>query len=115
MKHRLAVVAVICACAALVFVSTARTLAQEKKDAPNIIRYSGTIKVLNKDDKTFTIQTKTAAAGIQIRYTDKTRFTYRNQPSSVDELKEGRRVIAVMDPAQEKDLVALRVDIRELE
>jgi hypothetical protein len=114
MKHRLAVVVAICACAALVLVLTVQALAQER-DAANLIRYSGTIKVLNKDTKSFTIQTKTAAAGIQIKYTDKTKFTYRNQPSSIDELKEGRRVIAVLDPAQEKDMVALRVDIRELE
>jgi predicted RNA-binding protein Jag len=115
MKHRFVVVAAICACAALVLVSTVQTLAQEKKDAVNLTRYSGTIKVLDKDDKTFTIQTKTAGAGIQIKYTETTKFTYRNQPSSIDELKQGRRVIILLDPAQEKNLVALRIDIRELD
>ena len=111
MKLRFAVIVAICACAALILVSAAQTLAQENKAAAKPIRYSGTVKVIDKATKTFTIQSKTA--GIQIKYTDKTTFTYRKQPSTIDEVKEGRRVIVLIDAAQPKDMVATRVDVRE--
>ena len=111
MKLRFAVIAAICVCAALILVSTAQTLAQGGKAAAKPVRYSGTVKVIDKDAKTFTIQSKTA--GIQIKYTDKTKFTYRKQPSTIAEVKEGRRVIVLIDGAQPKDMVALQIDIRE--
>ncbi len=110
MKHRFAVVVAICACVALVLVSAAQTLAQ--KNVSTGVQYSGTIKVIDKDGKTFTIQPKGVTGGVQIKYTEKTKFTYKSKPGSVDDLKEGRRVVVVVDKAQ-KTLVALRVDVRE--
>jgi hypothetical protein len=110
MKHRFAVVVAICACTALVFVLIAQTLAQSNKDTPTPVRYSGRINVLDKDAKTITVQVKNAT--IQIKYTDKTKFTYRNEPGSVNDLQKGRRVIVLVDPAQ-KDVVAERIDVTE--
>jgi hypothetical protein len=109
MKYRFAVVVAICACAALLLISTAQTLAQT--DAGNPVRHSGTIKILNKDTKTITIQQDTAV--LVIKYTDQTKYTYRNQPGSIDDVQEGRPVIILIDPAQKKDIVALRIDVRE--
>jgi hypothetical protein len=111
MKHRFAVVVAICACAALVFISTAQSLAQTEKDAGNPVRYSGSIKILNKDTKTITLQHETTV--LVIKYTDQTKYTYRNQPGSIDDVKEGSPVIVLIDPAQKKDMVALRIDVRE--
>ena len=111
MKYRFAVVVAICACAALVLLSTAQTLAQTDKDAGNPVRHSGTIKILNKDAKTITIQQDTAV--LVIKYTDQTKYTYRNQPGSIDDVQEGRPVIVLIDPAQKKDMVAVRIDVRE--
>jgi len=109
MKHRFAVVVAICACAVLVLVSTAQMMAQEPTDQ---VRYSGTIKELNMEAKTFTLETP-KTANIQVKFTDQTKYTYRNQPSTVAELKQGRRAIVMMDPAQKKEMVALRIDIRD--
>lgn len=111
MKHRFAVVIAICACAALVLISTAQTLAQTEKAATDPARYSGTIKILNKDTKTITIQHETTV--ILVKYTDQTKYTYRNQPGSIDDVQEGRPVIVLIDPAQKKDMVAVRIDVRE--
>jgi len=108
MKRRFAIAA-ICVCAALILVSTAQTLAQETKSPA---KYTGTIMVLNKEAKTFTIQQVSSTTSIQMKYTDKTVFTYRNKPSTIDELKEGRRVTVVTDPEQTKEIVALRIDFR---
>jgi len=108
MKSKFAVVLAVCACAALFLVSTAQMLAQETQPA----RYSGTITILNKDTKTISLRQKDAAV-LQIKYTDQTQYTYRNESSSADELKEGRRVIVLIDPNQKKELVAVRIDIRE--
>jgi len=109
MKHRFAVVVSLCACAALILLFAAQIPAQEQKD---LIRYSGTIKELNMEAKTFTLETPTIA-NIQVKFNDKTQYTYRNQPSTIDELKQGRRVIIIMDPAQAKEMVASRIDIRD--
>jgi hypothetical protein len=111
MKHRLTVIVAICACAALVLISTASTLAQTDKAAGAPVRHSGIVKIINKEAKTISIQQDTAV--IVIKYNDKTTYTYRNQPGSIDDVKEGRPVIVLIDPAQPKDLVALRIDLRE--
>jgi Cu/Ag efflux protein CusF len=112
MKPRFAVVVAVCACAALILVSAAQMLAQEKKSAATPAQYSGVIKNLDKNAKTFMLHSTTMTAGIQVKYTDKTKFTFRNKPSSIDELKEGRRVMVLIDPAQKKEMIALRVDFR---
>jgi hypothetical protein len=111
MKRRFVLPVAIFACAALVFVLTGQMVAQEQKTAGQPIKYEGRINVLNKEGKTISIQAKSGV--MQIKYTDKTQFTYRNKPGTIDDMKEGRRIIALVDPAQKKDVVALRIDIRE--
>jgi hypothetical protein len=111
MKRRLALVVAISACAALVLVLTGQMVAQEKTTTEKPIKYEGRINVLSKDAKTISIQAKSGT--MQIKYTDKTQFTYRNKPGTIDDMKEGRRVIVLVDPAQKKDVVALRIDVRE--
>ncbi len=111
MKRRFVSVVAIFACAAMVFVSSGQMAAQEQKTTEQPIKYEGRINVLNKDGKTISIQAKSGV--MQIKYTDKTQFTYRNKPGSIGDLKEGLRIVVLADPAQKKDIVALRIDVRE--
>ena len=113
MRLRFAVAVAVIACAALVLLSTAQMLAQEKNAAAKPAQYNGTIKTLDKNAKTFTLQSGSTTAGIQVKYSDTTKFTHRNKPGSVDDLKEGRRVMVLIDPAKPKDMVALRIDFRD--
>jgi hypothetical protein len=106
MKHRFAVVVAICACAALFLISTAQTMAQK---AP--AKYTGTITVLDKNLKIFTMQQKTA--GIQIKYNDKTKFTYKGKAASADQLKQGLRVVVLVDTSQTKEMMAQQIDLRD--
>jgi hypothetical protein len=77
----------------------------------DVVRYDGRIKALNKEAKTFTIQSRKGA--VQIKYNEKTRITYRNKTASINDLREGRRVIVLLDP-REKELIATRIDMREV-
>jgi hypothetical protein len=49
----------------------------------------------------------------QVIYDDKTAFTFRNKPATLDEVKEGRRVIAVGKNNDKNQLIATRIDIRD--
>ena len=111
MRHRFALAVAIFACAALVFVSTDQSAAQEQKSDKKPLQYSGRVNVLSKDAMTISIQAKSRV--LQIKYTEKTKFTFRNKPGSIDDVKEGRRVIVLVDPDKQKDMVALRIDVRE--
>jgi hypothetical protein len=46
-------------------------------------------------------------------FNEKTAFTFRNKPATVEELKEGRRVIVVGQPNDKNQLVATRIDVRD--
>jgi hypothetical protein len=110
MKKGSLVTLAICLGIALVFALATQAVAQEKKAGKEPIRYSGRVNVMSKDAKSITIQVKSGV--MQIKYTDKTAFSYRNKPGTIDDVKEGRRVIILCDASQ-KDLVAVRVDVRE--
>jgi len=86
-------------------------VAQEKKAAaPKLDRVSGTIQIMNKDTSTLTVR----SGNIQrtVIYNADTKFTKVNQPGSIDELKEGVRVICVGKFDEKARLVATRIDVR---
>jgi hypothetical protein len=88
-------------------------VAQEKKKvaAPKEDRVSGTIQVMNKDASSFTVRT---SGNIQrtVVWNADTKFTKVNQPGSVDEIKEGVRVICMGKFDEKSRLVATRIDVR---
>jgi hypothetical protein len=88
-------------------------VAQEKKKAapPKEDRVSGTIQTMNKDASSFTVRT---SGNIQrtVVYNADTKFTKVNQPGSIDEVKEGVRVICVGKFDEKARLVATRIDVR---
>lgn len=86
-------------------------LAQKKAKAPKEDRLSGRIQMINKDTKTITLDVK----GIkrQIVYSDATKVTYRNAAGSMDQVKEGVRVIVLGKFNDKTQLEATRIDVRE--
>jgi len=84
--------------------------AQEKKTEKED-RLSGTIHMINKDTSTITIRRGNIQR--QVVYNADTKFTYRNKPSTMEEAKEGRRVICLGKFNDKTQLLATRVDVRE--
>ncbi|MCG6926639.1 MAG: hypothetical protein LJF30_15180 [Acidobacteria bacterium] len=48
-----------------------------------------------------------------VAWNDKTAFTYRNEASSLDDLKDGRRVICLGTFGESNRMEARRVDVRD--
>lgn len=92
----------------LTFASQA--FAADKAKKPS--RLSGRIHMINKDTSTITIRTS-GNVQRQVVYDGNTKFTYRNAASSMDEAKEGRRVICLGSFNEKTQLVATRIDVRE--
>jgi hypothetical protein len=88
-------------------------VAQEKKKAAQAKedRVSGTIQMMNKDTSTLTVRT---SGNIQrtVVYNADTKFTKVNKPGSLDEVKEGVRVICLGKFDEKSRLVATRIDVR---
>ncbi|MBI3697713.1 MAG: hypothetical protein HY238_23135 [Acidobacteria bacterium] len=88
------------------------TYAKEKKAAgPKEDRLSGTIHMINKDTSTVTVRKGNVQR--QVVYNADTKYTYRNKPGSMDDVKEGRRVICLGKFNDKTQLVATRIDVRE--
>ncbi len=88
------------------------TYAKEKKAAAaKEDRLSGTIHMINKDTSTITLRKGNVQR--QIVYSADTKYTYRNKPGTMDDVKEGRRVICLGKFNDKTQLVATRIDVRE--
>ena len=91
--------------------------AQEKdpdKGKTPLTRVEGTIQSVDKAAKTLTVRLRGKTNTQVVVYNDKTMFTFRNKPASVDEVKDGRNVICLGNPT-DKQWVAARVDVRDEE
>ncbi len=76
-------------------------------------RVEGLVKSVDKAKSTFSIQqTDTSKVLWQIAFDQNTKFTYRNSASSVDDLKEGQRVVCLGKAGTTGKLTAARVDLR---
>jgi len=76
-------------------------------------RIDGSVHMINKTDKLVTVRLRGKAMQQEVIYDDKTAFTFRNKPSTLDEVKEGRRVIVVGKNNDKGQLVATRIDVRD--
>ena len=74
-------------------------------------RLSGVVHMINKDTSTVTIRRGNVQR--QVVYNSDTKITYRNAAGSMDEVKEGRRVICLGKFNDKTQLVATRIDVRE--
>lgn len=76
-------------------------------------RIDGTVHMIDKAAKVVTVRLRGKPDQRQVTYDDKTAFTYRNKPATLDEMKEGRRVIVLGKLTDKGQLVATRVDVRD--
>ncbi len=91
-----------------------QAFAQEKAKAkgPQLDRVSGTVQMISKDTNTITVRDSKNIMR-QVVYSDATKFTKVNKPGgSLDEIKEGTRIICLGKFDEKTRLVAARVDIR---
>jgi hypothetical protein len=89
--------------------------AQEKepdKGKTALKRVEGTIQSVDKAAKTLTVRLRGKTNTQVVVYNDKTMFTFRNKPGSVDDVKEARNVICLGTPS-DKEWLAARIDIRD--
>jgi hypothetical protein len=88
---------------------------QEAKKAPTTKpdRIDGSIHMIDKGAKMVTVRLRGKGEQREVLYDDKTAFTFRNKPATLDEVKEGRRVIVLGKHNDKHQLVATRIDIRD--
>jgi hypothetical protein len=88
--------------------------AQAKKDAKSgLDRIEGYVVTIDKDKSALTVRQKTGTNIVwKVVYNADTKFTYRNAPSKVDEVKEGRRLICLGKFDDKTTMTAARIDIR---
>jgi hypothetical protein len=79
-------------------------------------RLEGRVHMINWDTSTVTVNMQLTSQATQVPrlvvFSDATKFTYRNEPSSVEMLKEGRRVICLGKFDESGKFLAGRIDIR---
>ena len=73
-------------------------------------RLSGTVQMIDK--KTSTITLRKGSITRSVVYNTDTKFTKRNKPGSLDDVKEGRRLICLGKFGEKTSLVATRIDVR---
>lgn len=98
-------------CTLFVLVVANQALGQAKQPGTDLNRLSGRVHMIKKDAGEFQVR-----AGNAIRtvvYDASTAFSFRNEKSSVDSLKEGVRVICLGKFDEKNRLKAVRVDVRE--
>ncbi len=74
-------------------------------------RLEGTVKTINKDTSTIMIA-KGSNPPHTVIFSATTKFTKRNQPASLDDVKEGRRLICLGKFDDKTRLMATQIDVR---
>ena len=105
--------AMIAVAPSLVLASPLMAQADEEKKQGKVtsLRIEGTVVLISKDSSKITVQQQ-GNVRRTVLYNEKTRFTFRNKPGSIDQLKEGIRVICLGKENDKKDYLATRIDIR---
>jgi hypothetical protein len=93
---------------------TSQSTAQEKEKKPAAKvkedRLSGMVQMIDKNTSTITLRKGNITRSVV--YNNDTKFTKRNKPGSLDEVKEGRRLICMGKFDEKTRLVATRIDVR---
>jgi hypothetical protein len=71
--------------------------------------------MFDKATKVLTVRLRGKPMQREVVVDDKTAFTFRNKAATIEELKEGRRVIVLGKPNDKNQLVATRVDVRDVQ
>jgi Cu/Ag efflux protein CusF len=116
MRKTFSVVMVLLLACVVALSLTGQAFAQEKAKAkaaaPKVDRIAGTVHMIDKDSSTITVRDSRNVMR-QIVYSDATKFTKVNKPGgTLDEIKEGTRLICLGKFDEKTRLVAARIDIR---
>jgi hypothetical protein len=76
-------------------------------------RVEGQVHMIDKATSTITVRVTAKTNQVQVVYNDKTKFTFRNKAATVDDVKEGRRVICIGEKNDKQQLIATQVDVRD--
>jgi hypothetical protein len=98
-------------CVVFTLIVADQAMAQAKQPGTDLNRLSGRVHMIKKDANEFQIRVGNAFRTIV--YDDSTAFSFRNQKSDINSLKEGVRVICLGKFDDKNRLKATRVDIRE--
>jgi hypothetical protein len=115
MKRAIPVVMVLVLASALVF--GVRLYAQVTKDKETgLDRIEGRIQSINKDKSTLAVMqsggTQSGGKAVwQVVFNAQTKFSMRNQPAKMEDVKDGLRVI-VLGKYENNTMTAARIDIR---
>lgn len=114
MKRTLMTVSALLAGVVLVFGLASTAYAQKgKKAAADQDRISGTVQTINKDTSAITVRQRSTNASRVVVYSPDTKITKQNKAGgTIDEIKEGARIICVGKFDEKTRLVATRIDIR---
>ncbi len=112
MKRSIACMVVMTLICSLVMVSS--VYAQAKQDEKSKLdRIEGTVTGINKDKSEIMIRQSGSNNVLwTVTYSPQTKFTYRNAPSTIDEVKDTRRVICLGKFGSNNKMEAARVDVR---
>jgi Domain of unknown function (DUF5666) len=80
---------------------------------PKEDRVEGNVHMIDKATKTITVLPKAKTNQVQVVYNDDTKFTFRNKSATLDDVKEGRRVICVGTTNDKHQLIARRIEVRD--
>jgi len=98
----------------LLLAATAR--AQPKPQGDGLYRIEGTVISVDKEASTITLRQRSGTNMTwTIHYTDATSFSYRNTTTSLEDVKNGRRIICLGRYEQKggkNELTAVVVDVR---
>lgn len=117
MKRTLFVILAVLLGVALVASLSGQAYAQEEKGAakakaPAEDRLSGTVHMIDKATSTITLRTRGNVMR-QVVYSDATKITNQNKPGgTLEEIKEGTRLICLGKFDEKTRLIATRIDIR---
>ena len=118
MRRRLLIATGVCLGIVLGLSGARPVQAQEAKSKsaaakPKQDRIDGTVKGIDKKTKTIMVQVRGQNLRRDVIYDDKTKFTYRNKPASLEDVKDGRRVIVLGKLTDKGQMNATRVDVRD--
>jgi hypothetical protein len=112
MTRRLFVAMGLCLAIALTF--PVRPMAvQQKEGTKKPDRVEGNVQSIDKATKTVTVRLRGKMNTVNVVYNDKTSFTFRNKPGSLDKVKDGRHVICLGRLDGKNQLMATRIDVRD--
>jgi Cu/Ag efflux protein CusF len=94
----------------LTLLAQAPAKAEKAKAAPKGDKVDGRVHMIDKATSTITLRKGTVEK--HVVYSDQTKFTKQNKPASLEDVKEGVRVICVGKFDEKNRLVATRVDVR---